>query len=93
LEQRQPAFQVLLDDVDTLPRAREHFFVTDLDAISLDVELVLQHAQQAAVAAAQVEHGGTGLDSAGDRAEVRPQRQDVRIGQGVHAPISSAMRS
>ena len=56
VEAGEPLLQVALQDVDAVAHAGEHAHVVDLDAVAADVALAHQVRQQAAVAAAQVEH-------------------------------------
>ena len=70
LETGQPAFDVHLQDVNPVIDAGKHLLRVDLDTITADATGFAQIAQQAAVAAAEVEHPLSGGNPVGDDGEV-----------------------
>jgi len=70
VEQRQPFLEVELDDVDAALVAGEHVRVGDLDAVAAAAALALQHREQLAVAAAEVEDARAVRHELGDEFDV-----------------------
>ena len=75
LEAGEPALEVALDHVDAVGEAREHALRRDLHAVAVGVALAGEEGEQAAVAAAQVEHARAFRHPARDRRVVRAPAQ------------------
>ena len=67
IEGGQSLVKIELDDVHILAHTGQHIGVIDLDAVPAAAPLRLQIGQQAAVAAAQIQHPRTGRHQLRDR--------------------------
>jgi len=72
LEQRQPFFEVELDDVDAALLASQDVLVGDLDAVAAATALALQQGEQLAAAAAEIEDARAVRHEFGDELYVLP---------------------